>query len=622
MLDPLLFVKFSPARTNLALVIQALDCHQVRVQAVVLAQDLLNTLLQLKKGQKVTAVEWLLDSLLGLALISGEVLVYSPASNQIVQELLSPTNMPVNDLHYSFVTNSAWSVDTKGVVCEWDVHSYTLLQQFSLLELLETTEKIGKLATILHNDTPALLVGTHSVYLVDLVTRELIGSFPGHVQPIIALIPVESDSDLVLTAAEGDRFINVHSIRKNAPRSVLVTASTIRQMTLGGTHDCSVVAVITENGSLEVFKNPLSFDTQPAASSKKKRKQLAGVRSKHSDATIHYSRPKDEIRNADDAHFFVCGVAATDSHLHMTWLESDSLCRFDAIPWHSGVEFSLAGNLKITKSRQSVKATAHTREGHDVAAPRLYNEHHIAITEGSAFQDELETLDDDEESLADRLEKITGESGKKNGGFRKRLPKHTGGSLAVVLSQALRNSDQALLETVLINRDPTIVQSTIARLDSSLVVILLDKLAEKITRQQLRFDQMNFWLKWIIIIHGGVLLSLPNVSHKLANLHAVLEKKASKLPRLLELQGRLSMLQQQNSLKKEIFKGVDARDEEDAEEDVEYFEEVDDAVEKGILEDDSDTDTNAVDEYEDSNEGEEEGDDMEEEEEDGNTDEE
>lgn len=618
MSGPLLFAKFDPSHTNLALVIQALDSHQVRVQALVLAQDSLNTLLQLKKGQKVAAIEWISDSLIALGLTSGAVLIYSPSANQIIKELESPTNMAIADIHYSSFTNSAWCVDTKGELWEWDVYSYTIMQQVSLPELLDTTEPINKLASVLYNSVPTLLIGTHGVFVVDMVSRQVIAQFPGHVQPIISIISAPSEADLILTASEGDRFINVYSISKNTTRSVLVASSTIREMTLATYGAMSIVSVITETGSLEIFTNPLLFDAQPKETSRKKRKQLAGAaRSKHSDASVQYARPADEIRNPEDEHLFINAVSATESHLHVTWLDNDLLCRFDALPWHSGDQISLSGSQTITKSKKNIKAALHTKEGHDIAAPRLYNEHHTVITDGGAFQDEVENLDDDDESLAEKLEKISGENNQKKGGARKRLQKHTAGSLTIVLSQALRNSDQALLETVLINRDPTIVQSTIARLDPSLAVTLLDRLAEKITRQQQRFDQMNFWLKWIIIIHGGVLSSLPNVSHKLANLHAVLNKKASKLPRLLELQGRLSMLEQQNSLKREILRGSSSLGEDDGEDDVEYIEEVDDAIESGLLEGDDDDedddeddmdeiDENGIDDYEmDDSEGEE-----------------
>ena len=176
--------------------------------------------------------------------------------------------------------------------------------------------------------------------------------------------------------------------------------------------------------------------------------------------------------------------------------------------------------------------------------PSLYFDASVLVS------DDEDEDDEDDETLAERLEKLSGGSQRHSALGKKKLRKHTAGTLTVVLSQALRNNDHSLLETVLANRDPSIVQNTISRLDPSLAIILLDRLAERVTRQQQRFDQMNFWLKWIIIIHGGVLSSMPNLNNKLASLHAVLTKKASTLPRLLELQGRLNMIEQQSSLKK------------------------------------------------------------------------
>lgn len=581
-----LFAKFDPSNSNLALVIQALDNHQVRVQAVVLAQDSLNALLQLRKGQKVSALEWVSKEYVAVGLTSGAILIYSPAANKIVRELASPSNMAVMDIHFSKITNSAWVIDANGTLCEWDIYSYALSQHFHLPEVLDTTEKIYKLSTVLYKDNPMVLIGAHGVYLVDLVSRSVEAQFPGHVQPIIAIVPSEEDLDLFLTAAEDERFINVCSISQKATKAVLVASSTVRQMTLAGNAELAVAAVITEKGQLEVFKDPLNFKEQPLELSKKRRKQSGGTRSKHSDGMIQYARPGNEIRNPDNENIFLFAAVATESLIHVGWLENDLLCRFDTLLWNRNGDFALVGNQKVTKSKQIMKPTAHNKDGHDLAAPRLYSEYHTVITEGGVFQDEIENLDDDDDSLAEKLEKITGQKSHINGRSKKLLKKHTAGSLTVVLSQALRNNDNALLETVLVNRDPSIVQSTISRLDSSLTVLLLDRLAEKITRQQLRFDQMNFWLKWIIIIHGGVLSSLPNVRHKLANLHAVLEKKALKLPRLLELQGRLSMLERLSSLRREILKGAQTLGEQN-EQNVEYIEEVDDAVHAGVLEDDN-----------------------------------
>ncbi|KAF8001465.1 hypothetical protein HF325_003966 [Metschnikowia pulcherrima] len=613
MSGPLLAAKFDAANTHLALAVQALDTHQVKVQALVVTQDLLNTLFSLSKGQKISALEWISGSQLAVGLTNGQILVYSPAQNSITNELEGVSSAAITDLHYSQITSTVWSSDAEGHFCEWDTLRFALLQRFALSDMLDATEAVSKLATVIHQNEPHLLVGTHNVYLVNILEKSIVKTFPAHVQPIIALTPVTSDSDLFLTAAEGDRFINVYSIAKNATRAVLVAQLSVTQIALGECGDLSLVTAITETGTLEVFQNPLSAEAPPQESLKKRRKQLASsVRSKHADASIKYSRPTDEIRNPDDDFMRVNAVSLTESVLHTTWMDNATISRFDAVPWHNEGAFAFAGTVVIRKSKQEIKPTSHAERGHDVAAPQLYNERHTVVTEGSAFQNDLVNSDDDDddETLAERLEKLSGGKKRVSALGKKKLQKHTAGTLTVVLSQALRNNDHSLLETVLANRDPAVVQNTISRLEASLAVVLLDRLAERITRQTQRFDQMNFWLKWIIIVHGGVLSSMPNLSNKLASLHAVLTKKATTLPRLLELQGRLNMIEQQSALKKEILNGsATQNDYDDADTDVEYVEEIDDAVEAGLIgseDEDDDIDMDAADDYEEEEEEEEE----------------
>ncbi|OBA24375.1 NUC189-domain-containing protein [Metschnikowia bicuspidata var. bicuspidata NRRL YB-4993] len=604
MSGPLIVSKFDPSNTHLALAVQALDTHQVKVQALVVSQHLLNTLFSLSKGQHVSALEWLSASELAVCLTNGSVLVYTPASNSIAGELRSPSSAAITDLHYSQITGTAWAADADGRFYEWDTRSCTLLQAFALADMLDAAEAVSKLSTVMYQDEPHLLVGTHNVYLVDVLAKSIAKTFPAHVQPVRAIVPVPGDADLFLTAAEGDRFINVYSISRHSTRAVLVAPAAVQQIALGSHGALSLVAAITETGTLEIFRNPLSFEAQPHEASKKRRKQLASsVQSKHADASIKYSRPEDEIRGPNDELLPVHAVSATASVLHTSWLESGAVSRFDAIPWHTHSGFALAGAAVVRKARQETRPTAHAEGGHDVAAPKLYHEADTVVTEGSAFQNDLvHSDDDDDETLAERLEKLSGGSQRRSALGKKKLRKHTAGTLTVVLSQALRNNDHSLLETVLANRDPAVVQNTISRLDSSLAVLLLDRLAERITRHQQRFDQMNFWLKWIIIVHGGVLSSMPHLHNKLASLHAVLTKKASTLPRLLELQGRLNMIEQQSSLKKEIMRGCATQDDyDDADTDVEYVEEIDDAVEAGLIDSDSEDGDmmDAVDDYED-----------------------
>jgi U3 small nucleolar RNA-associated protein 5 len=160
---------------------------------------------------------------------------------------------------------------------------------------------------------------------------------------------------------------------------------------------------------------------------------------------------------------------------------------------------------------------------------------------------------------------------------KRRNGKASANSLAVILTQALRSNDHSLLETVLTSRNENVLKTTIQRLDTSLAVILLERLAERIARHTNRQGQLNIWVKWVIIIHGGYLINVPNLAKSLSSLHSTLTRRASTLPRLLELQGRLDVLysQQESNKANKEFQEEDYDDSDES--DVEYIEELDDA---------------------------------------------
>lgn len=609
-MSSLLVARFDPSLTYLALAVQALDVHQVKVQSIVPAQDLVNTSLNLGKNQKVSSLLWVLadqTSLIALGLTSGSILLYSPLLNSIVAELEHPSSLQVTDFHYSALSKTAWSSDIGGNIYEWDLQSHQLVLNMTLFDLIELTESISRILSIKFDGLVHLLVGTQNVYLINPATKSVVKTFHAHVLPIHTLMRVPDTNDLFITAADGDRFVNVYSFHRTAAKAVLVAEAAIEHVSINKHNTVgSIMAAVTETGAVEIFKNPLTFEANPLGTpekSRKKRKQSKAVLSKSSEATLKFGRPDDEVTSPDDETLHINAVALSSGDLHVTWLENASVSYFEALPWFTDAGFAFSGTQKIEKSKQKIRATSHTADGHDVAAPKLYQETHTVITEGNAFQDDVDEEENDE-SLEEKISKLSEQLRQAESREKKKLKRHTPGSLAVVLSQALKNNDNLLLDnSVLINKDPEIVKNTIARLDPSLAVVLLDRLAERITRKQSRLEGLYFWIKWVIVIHGSVLSSIPNISNKLTSLHSILSKKADTLPRLLELQGRLNLLQSQNSLKKEILNGLLANDEEE-EEEVEYVEELDDAKHAGLLsdEEDDDIDMDGVDDYEISDE--------------------
>ena len=141
----------------------------------------------------------------------------------------------------------------------------------------------------------------------------------------------------------------------------------------------------------------------------------------------------------------------------------------------------------------------------------------------------------------------------------------TGMSLGTVLTQSLKTNDTNLLETCLHTKDLEIVRATIERLDSALAAGLLQKLAERLHSRPGRAGNMMVWIQWTLICHGGFLAGQPELMKKLSSLHRVVKERASSLQPLLSLKGKLDMLDAQMELRRRMQ--INARAAHDGDED-------------------------------------------------------
>lgn len=138
-----------------------------------------------------------------------------------------------------------------------------------------------------------------------------------------------------------------------------------------------------------------------------------------------------------------------------------------------------------------------------------------------------------------------------------------GVSLATVLTQALKTSDNAMLESCFHTSDIAIVRTTIQRLESSLAANLLQKLAERLSSRPGRYGHLLIWVQWTCVAHGGALAGHPELLKKMATLYKVMDQRSASLPSLLLLKGKLDMLDAQLGLRSAIHDGDEEMDSED-----------------------------------------------------------
>ncbi|KIW06240.1 uncharacterized protein PV09_02714 [Verruconis gallopava] len=155
---------------------------------------------------------------------------------------------------------------------------------------------------------------------------------------------------------------------------------------------------------------------------------------------------------------------------------------------------------------------------------------------------------------------MEGEATDKTSKVRQLIP--TGATFSTVLTQALRTNDTTLLESCFETHDLESVRNTLSRIDSTLVIGLMTKIAEKISRRPGRLGNLMVWIQWIIIAHGGYLAGQPDVVKQLAVLQRVIKARADGLQPLLQLKGKLDMLSAQLDLRRDILER-NARNEEE-----------------------------------------------------------
>ncbi|KAG1755847.1 hypothetical protein EDB19DRAFT_1663280 [Suillus lakei] len=133
------------------------------------------------------------------------------------------------------------------------------------------------------------------------------------------------------------------------------------------------------------------------------------------------------------------------------------------------------------------------------------------------------------------------------------VPAH---SLTRTLIQAIHSSDSRLLETCLAHSDPAMVRNTVRRLPPQLAVPLLTACVERLGRgpraanmkgggggaSSQRGTGLVIWVKTVLAVHSGHLMTMPDLVSRLSGLHATLTSRLALQDSLLSLNGRLDMV--------------------------------------------------------------------------------
>ncbi|KAI0462015.1 hypothetical protein LJB42_004620 [Komagataella kurtzmanii] len=96
------------------------------------------------------------------------------------------------------------------------------------------------------------------------------------------------------------------------------------------------------------------------------------------------------------------------------------------------------------------------------------------------------------------------------------------------------------------------VGETVKNLNKSKASRLFIILVQYFTSNVVHSSSLKLWIKWIIVTHGRILIESPETVQLLQLLSSILDEEKKVLPTMLSLQGKLTLLKAQLSLRNEI----------------------------------------------------------------------
>ncbi|KAG1676919.1 hypothetical protein FOA52_014795 [Chlamydomonas sp. UWO 241] len=145
-----------------------------------------------------------------------------------------------------------------------------------------------------------------------------------------------------------------------------------------------------------------------------------------------------------------------------------------------------------------------------------------------------------EEEGADRV----GGAGAGPSGQQAHLPEGSSkaDSLAVLLTQALRSNDRALLEKCLSTSSPRVVVNTVRRLLPMDAALFLRAAVDRVLSKPARAAQLAPWIKAVMHHHTGYMMTAPGVQAPLTALYQAIDSRVGLYAQLLKVYGRLSLI--------------------------------------------------------------------------------
>ena len=483
------------------------------------------------------------EGVLAVGVSDGTVLLLSPAEDEPLAKLGGAHTAGVTGL--AFEGERLWSVAGDGKAVCWSVATRAQAHTIDF--------KPDTALTAVAASGSDVVVGSYKVYQASRTNDERL-EYTNHASPVHRLV-VSPDGTAFVSAAEGDRYMNVFSLSSKRQVKTLIAEAAVKTVASDG----GLLAVLTTDNVVELYADVYASagDTDAGATKGKRRKSQITT----SQGKIRVMRPSaDSAIPVPQDVVELMDITLKNDELTIAWTEGTRLV-FESVSLRTGDDLDLSTRDIVRAMKPLV---GHARQSTDLPkSKQVFQDGHAVVASGqdtgaleadeAGEETTVQTALSSEPTMAERLKllEISSRSVPEQKVATAGVPMPAVSSLTTVLTQALRSNDVAMLESCFEHRNPDVILETVKRLDPTIALTLLEQLAARLSKKPNRAGELGTWIRWTVVVHGGYLSSLPNLMRSLTSLHGVLSTRAQQLPRLLALQGRLDMVQAQIELRKE-----------------------------------------------------------------------
>ncbi|KAJ3923158.1 WD40-repeat-containing domain protein [Lentinula edodes] len=510
-----------------------------------------------------------------LGLSDGSVVFFSPTHGRVLSTLSHPSSTSailslVGEEHSRDGSSNVWTSGADGVIRLWNVHRNEMRGSWKNDDRIPYTSMT--LRPLPDNENPELLVAHHSIRLLSIESDQKpkeLASFTGHASSIKMLQWDTSASPCrrFVSMAENDRVISLWEV----PSDDLTTSKMVASVQLDSdaryvslSTSTSTLLTLAASGKVSVY--PIPDELVPPASSNRTQHKIPTLLPR---STLFVSSKGNSSHLV--ASSFVEGSSRSIRVVRIAGGVRPVFNVLDCqdedgnfIPEVVIPDISLNAMSESLPNKRYTESLAAVGSGVDLGQDENLDNLNVQNVEGHLDVDIAEL------SLGQRLTAVSGaddvqrDSDSEPSSNKKQKSKSTQDGLSVVpaasltrtLIQALHSSDSRLMETCLAHSDTTLIRNTVRRLPPQLAVPLITACVERLGRgaragnmkgggggaSSQRGTGLLIWVKTVLSVHGGHLMTMPDLVARLSGLHSILTSRLTLQDSLLSLSGRLDMV--------------------------------------------------------------------------------